>query len=67
MDVGIVVLVIMNEGVNDRARFLRRGGIVEIKQRLAMDFLIENRKILSQRRPINGFIHRKFLATAGHK
>jgi hypothetical protein len=28
-----------------------------------VDFLMENRKILSQRRPINGFIHWKFLAT----
>ncbi len=55
MDVGVVVLVIMHERVNHRARFLRRGGVVEINQRLAVDFLIQDRKILSQRRPVNLF------------
>ena len=55
MDIGVVVLVIMHQRVNHRARFLRRGGVVEINQRLAVDLLIEDRKILSQRRPVNFF------------
>ena len=55
MDIGVVVLVVMHERVNHRARFLRRGGVVEINQRLAVDFLIENRKILSQLCPISHF------------
>ena len=55
MDIGVVVFVIMHQRVNHRARFLRRGGVVEIHQRLAVDLLIENRKILSQRGPINDF------------
>jgi hypothetical protein len=68
MDIGVVVFVIMHERVNHRARFLRRGGVVEINQRLAVDFLIENRKIFSQRRPVNCFAYsspRK--VTASHR
>jgi hypothetical protein len=55
MDVGVVVLVIMHQRVNHRARFLRRGGVVEINQRLAVDLLVEDGKILSQRSPVNDF------------
>ena len=39
MDVGIVVFVIMHQRVNHRARLLRRCGVVEINQRLAVDLL----------------------------
>jgi len=53
--IGVVVLVIMHQRVNHLARFLGRGGIVEINQRLAMDFLIQNRKILAHDGPINCF------------
>jgi hypothetical protein len=53
--IGVVVLVIMHQRVNHPTRFLGRRGIVEINQRLAMDFLIQNRKILAQRRPVNCF------------
>ena len=49
MDIGVVVFVVMHQRVNHRARFLRRGGVVEINQRLAVDLLVEDRKILSQR------------------
>ena len=55
MDVGIVVFVIMHQRVNHRARFLRRGGVVEINQRLAVDLLVEDREILAQFCPVNGF------------
>ena len=44
MDIGVVVLVVMDERVNHRARLLRRGGVVEINQRLAVDFLVEDRE-----------------------
>ncbi len=53
MDVRVVALVIMHQRVNHRARFLRRGGVVEINQRLAVDLLVEDRKILSQCGPLN--------------
>jgi hypothetical protein len=53
--IGVVVLVVMHQCVNHPTRFLRGGGIVEINQRLAMNFLIQNRKILAQRGPVNCF------------
>ena len=53
MDIGIVVFVVMAERVNHRARFLRCGGVVEIDQRLAVDFLIEDREVLPQCSPIS--------------
>ena len=55
MDVGVVVFVIMHQRVNHRARLLRRGGVVEINQRLAVDLLVEDGKILPQRSPVNFF------------
>ena len=36
MHIGVVVLVIMPERIEDRARFLRRRRIVKIDQRLAV-------------------------------
>ena len=48
MDVGVVVLVIMHQRVNHRAGLLRRGGVVEINQRLAVDLLVQDRKIRAQ-------------------
>ena len=48
MDVGVVVLVVMTQRVDDGARFLRCGGVVEIDQRLAVDLLVENREIRAQ-------------------
>ena len=41
--------------IEHRARLLRRGGVVEINQRLAVDLLVERRKIGAQRFPIHRF------------
>ena len=62
VDVGVVVFVIMHQRVNHRARFLRRRGVVEINQRLAVDLLVEDGEILSQRGPVNScFIAHKII------
>src|SRR5688572_13074150 len=45
MDVGVVVLVVMNERIDDRARFLGSGRVVEINQRMAMHLLVQDRKV----------------------
>ena len=37
--------VVAHDRVNHRARFLRRGGVVEINQRLAVNLLLKDRKI----------------------
>ena len=48
MNVGVVVLVIMHQRVDDGAGLLRGGGVIKINQRLAMDILVQNPEILSQ-------------------
>src|SRR5437867_9098941 len=50
---GVVVLVIADEGVDDLARFLAGGGVVEIDQRVAVDLLIQDREVAAERRPID--------------
>ena len=66
MDIGVVVLVVMAQGVEHRARLLRGGGVVEIDQRLAVNLLVEDREIGAQCFPINClcrlYLH-KFLVT----
>ncbi len=47
MDVGVVALVVIVQRVDDHARLLRRGGIVEIHQWFAVDFLSEQRKVVA--------------------
>ena len=59
MNIGVVVFVIMHERINDAAGLLRRGGVVEINQRLAVDLLMENGKISAQFGPINHEILQK--------
>ena len=51
MDVAVVVFVVMRQGVDDRARFLRGRRIVEIDQRMSVDRLVQDRKILADRLP----------------
>src|SRR6266480_5968608 len=48
MDVGVLRPVIAVERVDDRSRFLTGCAVVEIHQRLAVNLLLENRKILAQ-------------------
>ena len=45
MDIGVVVLVVMAQGIEHRARLLRGGGVVEVDQGLAVHLLIEDRKV----------------------
>ena len=53
MDVGVVVLVIIAQRLDDCARLLRGRGVIEINQRMAMDLLIQDRKIGAQCSPID--------------
>ena len=45
MNVGIARLHGVHHGIDHRARLLRRGGIVEINERLAIDLLRQDRKL----------------------
>ena len=47
MDVGVVVLVVAAQGVDDRARLLRGGRVVEVDQRLAVDLLLQDREVVA--------------------
>ena len=46
VDVGAVHFVETADGVDDRVRLLRGGGVVQVHQRLAVDVLLEDREIL---------------------
>ena len=59
MNIGVVKFVIMHERINDAAGLLRRGGVVEINQRLAVDLLMQNREVSAQFGPINHEILQK--------
>ncbi len=45
MDIGVGSFVIPGDGVDHRARLLRGGGVIEIDERLAVNLLLEDRKI----------------------
>ena len=47
MDIGAVHFVKFHDSVDDRARFLRGGGVIEIDKRLAVDGLLEDGEILA--------------------
>ena len=47
MDVRVVALVIIVQRLDDDARLLRGGGVVEINQRLAVDLLPQDRKVVT--------------------
>src|SRR5438876_790199 len=53
MDVSIVAFIVIPERVKDQARFLARRGIVEINQRITVDFLMEDGKVRTQFLPID--------------
>src|SRR5579859_4193856 len=65
VDVGVVAFVIMDQRVNHHARLLRRGGVIEINQRLAVDLLVKDGKIPAERGPVWRFngSHRGNLTT----
>ena len=54
MDVGVFHLVGVIDGVEHRARLLRRGAVVEIDQRLAVDLAEQDREIGADRLDVVG-------------
>ena len=54
MDVAVVALVVPRERLDDGARLLRSGGVIEIDQRLVVDLLVENRELRTDALPGNG-------------
>ena len=61
MHIGIVMLVVMLEGIEDRTRLLCRRRIVKINQGSAVHLFAEDREVLAKRIPIEGvardFVH----------
>jgi hypothetical protein len=45
MDVGVLVLVVVNDSVDDGARLLRRGAVVEVNEGLAVNGRGEDREV----------------------
>src|SRR2546425_9637494 len=54
MHVGVVVLVVANDGFDDLARLLAGGRVIEINQRMPMNRLLQNGKIAAKGGPIIG-------------
>jgi hypothetical protein len=52
MNVGIVLLVIVCQGIDDHLRLLAGRGVVEVYKRMAIDFRPEDREILPDPRNI---------------
>ena len=54
MDVGVFVRIGMLDGVEHRLRLLRRRAVVEIDQRLAVDFARQDREVAADRLDVVG-------------
>src|SRR5438128_12488399 len=54
MHIRVLMLVVLPKHIEHRSRFLRRGRIVEIDQRMAVCLLAEDREILADSLPIGG-------------
>src|SRR5688572_24289565 len=52
MDVGVVVLIILAQCIEDRARFLRTGRAVEVYQVMPAHLLLQDRKVGADRAPV---------------
>ncbi len=52
VDVRIVPLVIAHQRLNHRPRLLRRGGVVQVNERMPVDALVEDGKVAAQRGPV---------------
>jgi hypothetical protein len=52
VDVGVVVLVVVVDGLDHCARTLARRGVVEIDERLAVDLLIQDREVAPDARDV---------------
>ena len=53
VDVCIIVFVVADDGIDDLPGFLAARRAVEVNERVAIDFLIEDREVISQPRPLN--------------
>src|SRR5437016_317515 len=53
MHVGVFVLVIISDDVENCPWFLRAGGVVEVDQGVTVHALAQDRKIHAERRPID--------------
>ena len=53
MDVAVVALVIMADGVDHDLRALAAGGTVQVNERFAVDLLVEDRKVAAESSPID--------------
>ncbi len=69
MHIRVFVLIIVPHNIEHARRLLRTGCAVEVNERMAVDALAQDRKILSQRRPIdlalNRFVHAILSAKRG--
>ena len=54
MDVGVVLGVAAHHRVDDGLRLLRRGGVVEIDERLAVDLLVQDGEVLPDSLDVEG-------------
>ena len=52
MNIGVVLFVVVPQRVDDRSRLLCRGRVIEINERLTVDFLLKDGEIASEPRPI---------------
>ena len=57
MDVGVVVLVVALDGLENLTRFLRGGAVVEVDERVPVDLLIQDREIFAQLLPVDCCSH----------
>src|SRR5262245_28224081 len=53
VNIGIVVLVVADDGIEDWPRLLAARRAIEVDQRVPIDLLVEDREILPQPLPIN--------------
>jgi hypothetical protein len=54
VDVGVVVLVVAAQRIENGARFLRRRGVVEINERVPVNLLVEDRELGADGGPVAG-------------
>ena len=59
MDIGVASLVVAHDCVNHRARFLGRGGVVQVNQRLSVNSLLKDRKIGANSRDVKPAAYRR--------
>lgn len=53
VDVGVIVLVVMAQRLDDASRLLRRGRVIKVHQWMPVDLLVEDREIFPHPLPIN--------------